>query len=425
MSSAEPGWYADATTPALIRWWDGAAWTDNTQPNPAGAAPPVIETTPAPPVIEATPASGSLDYPPPAFSSPEFASPSTGSPSTDSPLPANPPPSPSSGRRAAVSMPVSEPVRVVPPTSGSIPVADFPGLDTPLPSAKPAAGPEPLAVPTALATPPQPAAPSAAGALGLGAFAFAPLATAAPQPASASTPWTSSSAFAQPGSAAGLASVEYEPMTRSWGSARPASALRTVTGVTTGGSWMLALAPLVHLGLVALAWWLTEGATTTLTTAVVTGIAVAGVLWVVIGVVTDYRRLGVLGHRFRPSVAWILLGPFFYLMVRAIHVYRTARSGTAPTWVYVVFALIVGAALGLASLVLPREASTAELRTVETTIQSELAAQGIEYDVVCPSTAPANLGSSFVCTAYDEVGPAAVLRVMVTGVPGAFTYAFE
>ena len=40
-----------------------------------------------------------------------------------------------------------------------------------------------------------------------------------------------------------------------------------------------------------------------------------------------------------------------------------------------------------------------------------LKAEGIDYTVQCPSQASASLGASFVCTAYDEVGPAALIRV--------------
>ena len=35
------GWYADATTPGLMRWWDGSAWTEHTAAatGPAASAP--------------------------------------------------------------------------------------------------------------------------------------------------------------------------------------------------------------------------------------------------------------------------------------------------------------------------------------------------------------------------------------------------
>ena len=188
---------------------------------------------------------------------------------------------------------------------------------------------------------------------------------------------------------------------------------------------MLAISPLLHLGLAALGWWLTDGGASSTTPTVASGLGIAGLLWVVIGAILDYRRLGALGHEFRPTVFWIALGPLFYLLARAIHVYRTTRSGTAPTWVYVICAVLVGAALSLTSLALPRDASLAELRAVETEITAELQAQGFDYSVICPSTASSALGTSFVCTAYDEVGPAALLRVTWTGVAGEFAFDLE
>ncbi len=421
-SGAAPGWYADAAEPALIRWWDGVAWTDHTQPNPATAAQPAAmpddaPTAPALPApVPAAPPLSSAPYVPPPFADPpppppaaalDFPPPTLAAPELASPTAPGP-------RRAGGSMPISEPVRLVPPTSGSIPVAGFPGFDDPLPKANP--GPEPLAVPTPLATPLATPTPLAVPGV---------LAAATPLPASASTPWTATSTFAQPTGSIDLASVDYEPMTRSWGSARPTSVPRAVTGVTTGGAWMLALSPLLQLGLAALGWWLTDGGASSITTYVAAGLGTAALLWVVVAVILDYRRLGALGHEFRPSVGWVVVGPFFYLMARAIHVYRTTRSGTGPTWVYVVSALLVGATLSLASLALPREASLAELRAVETQITADLRTQGIDYSVMCPSQASGSLGSSFVCTAYDEVGPAALLRVTWTGVAGDFSYEFE
>jgi hypothetical protein len=48
-----PGWYADPTGLAGVRWWDGAQWTAHTAPLPAsgpgaptGARPPIPDTTP-------------------------------------------------------------------------------------------------------------------------------------------------------------------------------------------------------------------------------------------------------------------------------------------------------------------------------------------------------------------------------------------
>jgi len=188
---------------------------------------------------------------------------------------------------------------------------------------------------------------------------------------------------------------------------------------------MLALSPLVLLGLGVLGWWLTDGGASASTALIAGGLGVAAVLLIVVAVIADSRRLTALGHEFRPSLAWILLGPFFYLMARSIHLYRSTRSGVAPLWVFVIVAALVSAAAGALSLLQPGNASLSELRAVESTIVSDMQEQGFEYTVLCPSEASAALGSSFVCTAYDEVGPAAVIRVTWSGVGGAFEYALE
>ena len=88
-----------------------------------------------------------------------------------------------------------------------------------------------------------------------------------------------------------------------------------------------------------------------------------------------------------------------------------------------VVVVVVGVGSAVGSLALPREASLSELRSVESTLAAELRDQGLVYSVQCPEQASASLGTSFVCTAYDEVGPAALIRVTWTGV-GDFRYEF-
>lgn len=455
------GWYADTADPRLIRWWDGVAWTEHTQPNPsapsapgnsvpvdsaAGSAP--VDSAPYPaaatpsvapygsdassmplsaPTMSSAMPPSSAPYVPPPFADPvtvagaaPSAAPSpvpTAPPPTGTPKAVEPPPGP---RRSGGFLPISEPVRLVPPTANSVPVT-IPGFDEPLPA--PRTGPEPLAVPTGSG--PFSAAPTGQPLGGPAPLAVpSGVAAGAPLPASATTPWTSTGTFAQPTGSVDLASVDYEPMTRTWGSGRGSSAQRTVTGVTTAGAWMLALSPVLQLGLLGLGWAVTEGGTSTATTVIGSALGAVALVWIILSTILDYRRLGALGHEFRPSVAWILLGPFFYLMARAIHVFRTTRRGTGPTWVYLVLTIVVGASVGVGSLALPREASAAELRSVELRITQDLVEQGIDYTVLCPSQASASLGASFVCTASDDVGPAALIRVTWTGV-GDFTYAFE
>jgi hypothetical protein len=165
-------------------------------------------------------------------------------------------------------------------------------------------------------------------------------------------------------------------MVRTWGGPRSTGAQRTVTGVSTGGVWMLAITPLLQLGLLALGWAVTDGGTSAATPAIGSGLGAALLAWVVIGVVLDFRRLGALGHDYRPSVFWLLLSPLMYLIARAIHVQRTAGRGTAPTWVHVMLSIVVAAALGAAGLALPRDASIAELRQVASTIVTDVMQQG-------------------------------------------------
>lgn len=274
--STAAGWYVDAADPRLIRWWDGAAWTDHTQPNPSEPSEPILPVpvsaslaSSAPVPVSAVPVS-SAPYVPPPF---------------DDPVPAEAPPGP---RRSGTSLPISEPVRLVLPSAGALP------------------------------------------------------------PASATTPWTSTGTFAQPTGSVDLASVDYEPMTRTWGSGRGSGTQRPVTGVTTAGAWMLALSPALQVGLLALGWAVTEGGASAVTAVIAAALGGVAVLWIVLSAILDFRRLGALGHEFRPSVAWILLGPFFYLMARAIHVYRTTRRGTGPTWVFVALAVVAGAVVGVA-----------------------------------------------------------------------------
>ena len=48
MSTTPPGWYADNYNPGFLRWWDGAGWTEHTQPAqpamPAYTAPGTVPT---------------------------------------------------------------------------------------------------------------------------------------------------------------------------------------------------------------------------------------------------------------------------------------------------------------------------------------------------------------------------------------------
>ena len=44
--SPQPGWYSDGATPGVVRWFDGQAWTQHTQP--VGLPSPVAQSSPYP-----------------------------------------------------------------------------------------------------------------------------------------------------------------------------------------------------------------------------------------------------------------------------------------------------------------------------------------------------------------------------------------
>lgn len=76
------GWYQDpAGDPSLLRYWDGAQWTEHVQPAEPQAAPPppAAEPTPPPPAPEPTPAppapSADPTPPPPAPAAPMASAP--------------------------------------------------------------------------------------------------------------------------------------------------------------------------------------------------------------------------------------------------------------------------------------------------------------------------------------------------------------
>ena len=53
-SAAAPGWYADPTGQAGVRWWDGAQWTSHSAPLPTGQAGSASPGEPRPRIPDAT-----------------------------------------------------------------------------------------------------------------------------------------------------------------------------------------------------------------------------------------------------------------------------------------------------------------------------------------------------------------------------------
>lgn len=290
-TTAPEGWYLDPSLPATRRWWDGTAWTEHVRPAEDAAL---------------------------GLGSPHRSAASAATPSS------------ASGASPAAP-PVTEPTTFVVPSEleGTKPVSSVGSAAVGSSSAGTAGTADPV---------------------GGGSWT-----TAAP-------PWAESSAavptaagsFAAPSSVAELESVDYAPMERSWapsaGSAGSTPVRRTPLATGTAGAWLLALSPVLNLLLVVGVGSLVLADPLSAVAAVSAWVASALMLvWLVLAVVADFRRLGALGYVSRPSVFWIILGPLPYLISRAVHVRRATGRGSAPLWVYLAASVLVGAAaVGLA-----------------------------------------------------------------------------
>lgn len=67
MTAPSPGWYADQANPQLLRWWDGNAWTQHTQPNPQQPQQP-----PAPQPQQQQPQQGYQQQPQQGYQQPQY-----------------------------------------------------------------------------------------------------------------------------------------------------------------------------------------------------------------------------------------------------------------------------------------------------------------------------------------------------------------
>jgi hypothetical protein len=117
--------------------------------------------------------------------------------------------------------------------------------------------------------------------------------------------------------------------------------------------------------------------------------------------VADSGRLR--GAAWRPVPwAWALLGPWVYLLVRAI------RRGGAPDagWPMFVVALVLSIVAGVVFVVVDISALGLTTRYDEATVEEQIA-QGIQdqtgtsVTVTCPATEPMLAGWTFTCTADD------------------------
>jgi hypothetical protein len=120
------------------------------------------------------------------------------------------------------------------------------------------------------------------------------------------------------------------------------------TRAYTGSVWALATMPL-WATLVVVALMIGLGDYFTFFVSAFTGL----VLLVLAAAFTMHDRRVLLAemHKTAASTWWFLLGPFFYLLVRSIHVSRNVGHGWAPFVVYLICSFVPAAAiLGFSSL---------------------------------------------------------------------------
>lgn len=454
-----PGWYPDAPDSSFMRWWDGTGWTEHRQPLPAAAL-----TVPAMAVSvnigasnDAVAGDSTVTMPPPADAQPRGVMMQTpvGTTRSDDLRTAPPPGGQMLTRRERRAL-----------EGGSSTSADSSALDSAdsdvtfgvpvvqqveqhpretrtagmiVPSSTGPTGVVPLnpgPVDTRALASSALSAASAASPPRASAVGSAP--TAAP---SAQSPvdaaWAPPPSFAVPQSAAELASVDYEPMGRNWARSAPARTPAPSRSSTVGG-WMLAVSPLVvPVVMTLLGVALTAGNVAALPVLVaernllvlggsLAAISVLSVVYLIVAVVIDRRRLVSLGHTHRASAWWILLGPFIYLIARTVRVVRESGKGTAPLWVFIATSVVITSLVIAAPFVVPRSATIAEMRAVESRITADLASEALVAQVLCPDSADARIGSTFRCDALDDAGSVVgLITVRWAGINGAIEYSLE
>lgn len=334
--------------------------------------------------------------------------------------------------------------------------AAAPAPSAPVPAAVAAASPVPAATPAPAASSPAPVVDEQALAA---APAPRPLSVdpVAASPVSAdesfAQPWVSVAGGAVPLSAVELASVDYESLPPNRGaSQRMLPAIPSSS--TTVSAWMLAVSPIITLALVigaifgAALLLATAGSTAApsvivgasgylpistaeqltnpTVAALILGALLLAALLTVVWAVLDRRALRDRGFSERASAAWIILGPLPYLIARAVATANSGRRGAGPLWTHLGVGVLLAVVMVAAPFVAPRTASVGDLRAVEQSIETELAAEGIAERVICPDSADARIGAGFVCDALDADGAVvALVPVEWTGIDGSIAYSVD
>jgi hypothetical protein len=186
--------------------------------------------------------------------------------------------------------------------------------------------------------------------------------------------------------------------------------------------WLLAFSTLLlTLAYAATFAVVSTGTPTTVLTSVAV-LAVGSFVLEILFALADRRKLLSWGHLQPASVWWILLGPLFYLIFRAVAVRREVGRGLAPLITYIVVAvgssiiLTIGSAIFLPAFLASRGVIVGSVSgsAFASSLQTGLNEQGANYTVICPQTIPTTVDSIFSCTATPAgSGEAHTLKIEV------------
>jgi hypothetical protein len=315
------GWYPDPSGAPQQRWWDGQGWTVHYQ----GAA-----TAPVTPVAIVAPASAPVQVPvnaavyqpavpvqtaPSARVQPQvqFQPVQAAATLANAPGP--------SFATAASRTGVDE---VIAPTGARALEASsmFPLVTTPVSAAVPTTSP----VATAAAVAPASALPTAGFDFSFGGATGAPAAPAGTGPGSTTAPFGITD-FAGLGQTSSASVLSYETAPTTW---------------STRSGWLLALLPLVQLAITGAMFylWVNVG----LAPIAVMLLSALPALLALAAVISDQRKLRELGFDRPPSWAWIFIGAWLYLILRAVATRREMGAGSALIWVWLASSIIASAA---------------------------------------------------------------------------------
>ena len=174
--------------------------------------------------------------------------------------------------------------------------------------------------------------------------------------------------------------------------------------------WLLAFSTLLLTLAYAVTFAVEGTGTPTTELTGVAALAVGSFVLEILFALADRRKLLSWGHLRPASVWWMLLGPLFYLIFRAVAVRREVGRGLAPLITYIVVAvgssiiLTIGSAIFLPAFLAGRGVIVGSVSgsAFASSLQSGLNEQGGNYTVTCPPTIPTTVDSTFSCTAITS-----------------------